>query len=284
MLRFADITRRGGSHTSPEDTRGFALAAVLVLLVVLGALTGFLLSGSSNAQRSGLAIRASARSFYAAEAGLNVVMGDWASESYDTLASSPGDSADLGWDTLTNGDRYRAVLTRVDGGGAGGTIHSLRIVGLGDDRFGGTSTIFREIGESWGAPPYTLFDAGNAAVEGGSDNGTADFQSGSTVSGSDEIPSDWVSEGICDPPVDKPGIIWQDATDVTGESAGELMGNPDQVEDATLTTAGLLDFGGLDFDSLAAMAHWVITSSSYGPTIEPTVGSGPPPVLRHWGS
>ena len=150
MLKFADMTRRGGSQTAPEDTRGFALATVLVLLVVLGALTGFLLSGSSDAQRSGLAIRASARSFYAAEAGLNEVMGDWASQSYDTLASSPGDSADLGWDTLTNGDQYRVVLTRVDGGSAGGAIHSLRIVGLGDDRFGGTSTIFREIGASWG--------------------------------------------------------------------------------------------------------------------------------------
>ena len=140
-----------------------------------------------------------------------------------------------------------------------------------------------------GGAAVTLFDGGNSAIEGGSDNGRADFQSGSTVSGFDEIPADWASEGICDPPQDKPGIIWQDLTDVTGESPGELMGTPDQVEDPSLTTPDLLDFGGLDFDSLAAMAHWTITSSSYGPTIEPYVGSGPPPycdvgVATNWGA
>ena len=98
----------------------------------------------------------------------------------------------------------------------------------------------------------TVFDGGNSAIEGGTDGGTANFQSGSTVSGFDEIPADWASEGICDPLEDKPGIIWQDLTNVVGESPGELMGDPQQEEDAGLTTPDLLDFGGLDFDSLAA--------------------------------
>ena len=287
MLKFADITRRGGSQTSPENRRGFALPTVLVLMVVLSTLTALLLASSSDAQRAGRAIRESALSFYAADAGVNDVLTDWESQSYDTLAPNPGDSADLGWTTLENGAQYGVVITRVDGGSVGGAVHSVRVVGQGDNPFAGSTTIFREIGASWGGgAALTLFDGGNSAVEGGSDNGQVDFQSGSTVSGFDVNPPGWTD---CDPPVDGPGVIWEDLTNVTGESPGELMGNPQQVEDPTLTTPGLLDFGGLDFDSLAAMATWTITSSAYGPTIEPTVGSGPPPycdvgVANNWGA
>ena len=287
MLKFADVTRRGRSQTSPDNRRGFALPTVLVLMMVLGTITALLLSSSSDAQRSGRAIRESALSFYAADAGLNQVLSEWESQSYANDAPNPGDSFDLGWTTLENGTRFRAVFTRVDGGSAGGVVHSVRIVGQGDTPFSGSTTIFREIGASWGGPALTLFDAGNSAVEGGSDNGTADFQSGSFINGADSIPAAWASEGICDPLEDKPGIIWQDLTDVTGESAGELAGNPDQVEDATLTTAGLLDFGGLDFDSLAAMAHISNNSSVWSPgTLGPVVTSGvcDTSVDTNWGA
>ena len=286
MLKYADVTHRGRSRTSPENRGGFALPIVLVLMMVLSTLTVFLLASGSDAQRAGRAIRESARSFYAADAGMNTVLGDWESQSYAADAPNPGDSFDLGWTTMENGARFRAVFTRVDGGSAGGAVHSVRIVGQGDGPFAGTTTIFREIGASWGGSAVTIFDGGNSAVEGGSDNGQADFQSGSFVNGNDSIPGDWVSEGICDPVENKPGIIWQDLTDVTGENSGELAGNPDQVEDATLTTAGLLDFGGLDFDSLAAMAHFTTNSSNWGPSLAPVVTGGvcDTSVSSNWGA
>ncbi len=286
MLKFEDITRRGGSQTSPENRRGFALTAVLVLLVVLGALTGFLLKGSGNAQGAGRALRESARSFYAAEAGVNDILTDWESQSYDTLTPNPGDSADLGTTTLENGTQYRVVITRVDGGSVGGAVHSVRIVGQGDGPFAGSTTIFREIGASWGGVALTLFDGGNSAIEGGSDNGTANFQSGTTVSGFDTNPPGWAAEGICDPLEDKPGIIWEDLSNVVGESAGELEGDPQQVEDPSLTTPDLLDFGGLDFDSLAAMAHFTTNSSNWGPSLAPVVTGGvcDTSVSSNWGA
>ncbi len=193
MLKLSDITRRGGSQTSPGDRRGFALPTVLVLMMVLSTLTVFILASSSDAQRAGRAIRESARSFYAAEAGLNDVLSDWESQSYAADAPNPGDSFDLGWDTLQNGTRFRAVFTRVDGGSAGGTVHSVRIVGQGDGPFAGTTTIFREIGASWGGAALTLFDGGISAVECGSDNGTANFHCGSTVSGFDTNTPVWAA-------------------------------------------------------------------------------------------
>ena len=286
MLKFADITGRGGSQTSPENRRGFALPMVLLLLVVLSTVTAFLLASSSDAQRSGRAIRESALSFYAAEAGVNDILTDWESQSYDTLAPNPGDSADLGTTTLENGTQYSVDITRVDGGSVGGAVHSVRIVGQGDNPFAATTTIFREIGASWGGVAQTLFTGGNSAIEGGSDGGTADFQSGTTVSGFDTNPSGWAAEGICDPLDDKPGIIWEDLSNVTGESAGELMGDPQQVEDPTLTTPDLLDFGGLDFDSLAAMANFTISSSNWGPSLGPSLSGSDcnETVSSNWGA
>ena len=286
MLKFADVTRRGRSQTSLDNRRGFALPTVLVLMVVLSTITALLLSSSSDAQRSGRAIRESALSFYAADAGLNEVLSDWESQSYADDAPNPGDSFDLGWDTLQNGTRFRAVFTRVDGGTVAGAVHSVRIVGQGDGPFAGSTTIFREIGAWWGAPAVTLFEAGNSAIEGGSDNGTANFQTGSTVNGNDSIPASWASEDICDPVQDKPGIIWEDLTNVVGESPSELIGTPDQVEDPSLTTPDLLDFGGLDFDSLAAMAHFTTSSSNWGPSLGPVVGGGNciTTVSSNWGA
>ena len=62
---------------------------------------------------------------------------------------------------------------------------------------------------------------------------------------------------------------------MTGEDSSELAGNPDQVEDASLTTAGLLDFGGLYFDSLAAMAHISENSQVWSPgTLGPELTGG----------
>ncbi len=217
---------------------------------------------------------------------MNDLLTDWESQSYDTLAPNPGDSFDLGSTTLENGAQYRVVLTRVDGGSVGGAVHSVRIVGQGDNPFSGTTTIFREIGASWGGVALTLFDGGNSAIEGGSDNGTADFQSGTTVSGFDTNPPGWAAEGICDPLEDKPGIIWEDLSNVVGESAGELMGDPQQVEDPSLTTPDLLNFGGLDFDSLAAMAHFTTSSSNWGPSLGPVVTGGvcDTSVSSNWGA
>ena len=103
------------------------------------------------------------------------------------------------------------------------------------------------------------------------------------ISGFDVNPAGWPG---CDPPVDGPGIIWQDETEVTGESPGELMGDPDIVEDPTLTTPDLLDFGGLDFDSLAAMANFTTSSSNWGPSLAPVVVGGvcDTSVSSNWGA
>ena len=316
MLKFADINPQGRSQALPRDRGGFALVTVLVLLVVLSTLTVFLLSSSGDSQRAGQAMRESARSFYAADAGVNAVVAHWRALGYDTLTPNPGDSADLGWTTLENGARYRAVLVRVDGGSTGDAIHSVRVVGQGAGASGGSTTIFREITFN---PSYD----GNAAIEGGTgvgggggggdeddgggcggddddgggcasggeltlqwgSSGSGDDDDGGGSSGSsgtgvmvnglDTIPAGWAAEGICEPVENKPGVTWQDSTDVNIVGGGgggddddgggwpggpEVVGAPRMLEDAGMTSSSLMDFGSLSYDDLVGMADITITS------------------------
>ena len=273
MLKFADITRRGGSQTSFEDRRGFVLPTVIMLMMVLSTLTVFLLISSGDQQRAGRAIRESARSFYAADAGLNAVLAQWDSLSYDTLASNPGDSADLGWTTLDNGARYRAVFVRVDGGGTGSALYSVRVVGQGAGSLGGSTTMFREMAPSTGG----TFDGADSAVEGGVGGAKLDVDAdgfgGVMVSGRDTIPSWWASEGICDPLEDMPGATWKDTTKVIRDVTN-TDGNPDLVQETNMTLANLLDFGGVTYDDLVAMADITWTDDDFRDGMGPVVSGG----------
>lgn len=252
MLELPDTTRRGGSRTSLEDRRGFALPAVLLLLMVLSTVTVFFLISSSDQQRAGRAMKESAHSFYAADAGVNVVLAQWDSLQYDTLVAAPGDSVDLGWVTLDGGATYRAKIYRVDAS-QGTPFYSLAVTGVGPPPFGGQRTIYVEL--------YGVDVCCSSPVMGGGDPG-ADLKldelslGGVTVNGNDSIPSGW--DALCtNPLVDQPGIMWADTVLLTIEPTSVVLGDPEFVEDTTITTASLFDWGSVDYDDLAAMADIV---------------------------
>lgn len=132
MNDFRDIARRSGRRASPGDRGGFVLPVVLMLLMVLSTVTVFFLITGSDQQRAGRAMRESARAFYAADAGLNLVLAEWDSLQYDTLMTTTGDSVVLDWRTLDNGDSYRARLIRVDGDTLpSGLLFSVDVTGRG---------------------------------------------------------------------------------------------------------------------------------------------------------
>ena len=268
MQHFLDITGPDGSRESLERRGGFALPAVLVLLMVLSTISAFYVASGSNEQRNGRAMRESARSFYAADAGVNAVLAEWKPLLYDSLLSVPGDSADLGWRTLVNGATYKAVFIRVDGGDIGPPIHTLRVVGRGAGLFGGSTTIFREImfGNDFSV---------DATITGGVNADELEVDSiglGTvTVSGRDTIPAQWASEGICGPLADKPGAVWWDTmtVDIDGSSGSVFDGAPPLVEDPTLNMTDLMTFGSFTYDDLVAMADITF------PEIEIDLGIGP---------
>lgn len=258
MSERADTTRRGGSRTSLEDRRGFALPVVLLLLMVLSTITVFFLISSSDQQRAGRAMRESAHSFYAADAGVNMVLAQWDSLQYDTLVAAPGDSVDLGWVTMDGGATYRAKIFRVDGS-QGMPFYSLSVTGVGPPPFGGQRTIFVELYGTGGG-----LICCSSAVTGGAAGGEADV-SGS-VSGLDTNPPGWGS--VCtEPLVDKPGVTWK-----TNDISGSPVGDPPEVIDPTMTMGNLFNFGGMDYDDLAAMADIILSGgepSGIGPSESP---------------
>ncbi len=107
------MTMRSRSKCERRED-GFALAAVLFVLALLGVLSITSLVTTDDERRASVAMRESAKAFYAAEAGVSVVLASWDSLQYDTLMSNPGDSVDLGWQTVPeNGTSYRALMRRV---------------------------------------------------------------------------------------------------------------------------------------------------------------------------
>ncbi len=91
------------------------LPLALFALIILGILSLAAFETSQDAMRAGRAFRESGLALYAAEGGMRYVTGNWPGTQVSAL--NPGDSLDLGWRVLPNRARYRAVITRVDGGG-----------------------------------------------------------------------------------------------------------------------------------------------------------------------
>ncbi len=120
------------------DRGGFVMPVVIFALLILGTVGLAALLTADDEQRSSRAVRESGVAFYTAEAGYNKVMATWPDSLTDLL--DPGDSLDLGWETLDNGASYRAVITRFDNGAAQ-EIYGMVVEGRGAGALGGQRTV-----------------------------------------------------------------------------------------------------------------------------------------------
>jgi len=76
---------------SPPSTRGFALAATVFALVLIGALVAGVFFAARQSMKLGENVQGGARAFDAADAGLQTAIAHWERATYDALA--PGRSA-----------------------------------------------------------------------------------------------------------------------------------------------------------------------------------------------
>ena len=130
------MTMQSG-QTGGKREDGFALAAVLFVMAMLGVLAITSLATTGDERRASVGMRESAKAFYAAEAGVNLVLARWDSLQYDTLFANPGDSVTLGWETLPeNGCTFRTLLQRVDDG-SGAPAYLAKVWGRGTGGLGG---------------------------------------------------------------------------------------------------------------------------------------------------
>jgi hypothetical protein len=150
-------THLGKSTNSRE---GFVLPMVVFAVAVMSIIVIASLATSSDERRTSRAVRESTLAEYAADAGLRQTYGSWPVAAVKAL--NPGDSLDLGWQTLPtsgNSGKYRAVIYRVDNGGL--QEYNVVVQGRRTGFNGGLSTVMGAVG---GVPVFTRAVYGDSLV------------------------------------------------------------------------------------------------------------------------
>ena len=129
-------SRRGARNRFGR--KGFILPVGLFALILMTVLMVAGLGQGLDERRSTRNLRESGVALYVAEAGMARTIGTWPAGA-GTL--NPGDSLNLGWTTLSNGSKYRAVIHRVDDGASGTKLWNIFIEGVGAGSLGGRSNL-----------------------------------------------------------------------------------------------------------------------------------------------
>ena len=212
-----------------SNSEGFALPIVIVTLLLMGIVAATTLVTAVDERRSARAMRQSVTAFYAAESGLQEVRATWSDSLARTIA--PGDSADLGWRTLDNGAKYRAVLHRYDNGTQ--RIFALTVEGHGAGPVGGSRTLTYLMTDPR-TPLHHNFQAAIVSIAGVEKEGNAGIISGHDAASS----SDCASGGQPSIPaiVTPDSSLWQGGSAVTGPVSWldgsvdfEWSGSPDNM-------------------------------------------------------
>jgi len=124
------------------NRKGFVLPTVIFAVTIMSVIAVVTLSTSSDERRTSRASRESTLAMYAAEAGLRQTYGAWPVAAVSAL--KPGDSLDLGWQTLPNKAAFRTVIHRVDGGGL--QEYAVIVQGRRTDPTAGIMTIAGAVG------------------------------------------------------------------------------------------------------------------------------------------
>lgn len=245
---------------------GFVVPVVIFTMVMLGLMAVTALTTANDEQRSSRAMRESGAALYAAEAGGSLLIAtvvDPPRTVLDTLATNlaAGDSVDLGWTSLPGDASYRGVLHRYDNGGQ--AMYVLSVEGRRAGAWGGRGVI------DFFLTKAALQSFVTASIRGGSGGNGAQIEDPPGVSGIDTNPAAWGA--ACTGPLeDQPGLVWGN-TNVDSDP-GTLLGDPPLEVDPTIDATNLFEFGGFDYDDLAAAAN-IIVSDDPG-LIQPVVTGG----------
>ena len=162
-VRMNQANRSGMSSSS---RKGFVLPSVIFAIAIMSVIVVVALNTASDERRASRATRESTFAMYAAEAGLRQTYGAWPSAAVRAL--NPGDSLDLGWQSLPNRAAYRPVIHRVDNGGL--QEYSVVVQGRRTDPAAGIITIVGAVG---GVPVFryavyaeSVVDLGGGVVDG----------------------------------------------------------------------------------------------------------------------
>ncbi|MFW6079109.1 MAG: hypothetical protein ACODAE_05770 [Gemmatimonadota bacterium] len=243
---------------SEQHRDGFALAAAVLALVVVGALvTGGFYAASQEARMSHATVSAE-RAFNFAERGLHEGLGVYQktdvqevdgseTEEDTTYVLEDGTSIEQGGETVGAFDLWFRRL--------GPNLYM-----LGSEGTVANAAHAAEVKRAVGVLVRTrdMNFPMNAAIQ-VSDEIT--IAGNATIDGEDHAPQDWES---CDTLAPRAGLIAEDTSLVTRQgNAHDLNGDPPMDEDTTISSDDYSDFGDFDFDGLAAAADINLSSGDY---------------------
>ncbi len=242
-----------------DNERGFALAVAIFALVVVGALVagGFFIG--LQEQRMGRNAIGNQQAFHAAEAGIEVELSDWNSITYNALANGEV-STFTRWLPDSSG-WYRGRVRRM----------SKYIFFLETEGFSRDSASRAHLGMITRLRPLEIAIGGAVETQGG-----IVLQGNATITGVNVDPQGWT--GCPTAPDDSlPGIITNDTSAVKGGS--NISGDPQWVEDPTITDSSLTNFGDYSFDDLKQLASIVLPGQNFSNSIFPVAAIITQPVV-----
>ena len=170
-----------------NDRDGFALPAVLFVMVVMTIMSVALVQTSMDEAGASNAVRQSGGAFNAAESGADQIRATWDADSWDTLTA--GNRITLAWATLPeNGSTYRATVLRTDTDTTGTQDWYYLLTVTGRDNLGAQRVIQHSL--VW--PLSSVLGAGTAAAVIRGDVTVLHTGMGpSSLIGQDGDPADW---------------------------------------------------------------------------------------------
>lgn len=252
-----------------SSEQGFALP-VTIFVLAMGLM---LIAGGTflarQEMRIGVAHEYGTEAFYLAERGLATVMANWNAQAYSNL----GTWADTTVEATLSSGIVQTRITRV--GSRLYLLESTSSVTKGGAMLSGATRQAGMVVRLFTAemePPAALTTRGSTRVGGNAE-----------VHGEDEVPAGWGSYCL-DPLEHKPGILIDDATQVTTQGQGEITGLPAVQEDTTIADSTFTQFGEMDWDELTALADISLPGGAVLSTGPVEVGSEcDTSVLTNWG-
>lgn len=259
-------------HSRPRE--GFALATSIVAIVLIGLLIAGTFFGSTQEFRAGRNSLYQERALAAAEFGQAEVLTNWSSPA--AMAMKPGEVATRTL-TVQAGATADVKVTKLN-------MLTFAVVSEGRAADGTAMAARRRTGMLIRLDIPDLRIVG-ALTTAGRTNATGT----GSLSGSDVNPAGWACDATGPA---KAGIVNDDAADVTSSGACSgfscVTGSPKVAQDPLAGDPDTYDeFGGISYDSLAALADVVITVSGTTPLsgIGPVVAGGSCNTsdTRNWG-
>ncbi len=240
-----------------HDDHGFALPITIFALMIVGVLTVSSFYISRQETRISIASANAGMALYLAEEGVSQVLDGW--NMADAQSMAP-------WTTRTVTDTLSYGIWSVDITRMSGRLFLLESAGTVTKGGAVLSGASRRVARS--VRVFTAEISPDAAM---TTRGPTSIKGGAQVRGEDDVPPGW--DTFCPGPLtDKPGLLTDNASQVSLVGGADITGVPAVKEDPTISDETFRQFGELDWDQLVAMADIHLPSGTIN-------GTGPDSTL-----